>query len=149
MYNIRKAILYIRSKQEHQNLTITIPFSSRYMITLGCITVIMGLITFLFMPDNAKSRWYRLTTKEEEIVEERIQDSAVVQQAKINFGHILESVKEIRFYCFFLLIFLTNLLNGAVSIYSTLIIKNLGGFSVSKKMIFLIYIHINTYIYIS
>ena len=64
------------------------------MITLGCITVIMGLITFLFMPDNAKSRWYRLTTKEEEIVQERIQDSTVVQQVKVNFEHILESIKE-------------------------------------------------------
>ncbi|KAG2222163.1 hypothetical protein INT45_007180 [Circinella minor] len=71
-----------------------------YTIVLGVTTVIVGLITFLFMPDNAKSRWYRLTPEEKEIVKERIQDSAVIQESEINFEHILDPLKNYDFIVF-------------------------------------------------
>ena len=106
----------------------------RYMIILGCATSTIGIVVFIFLPDRAQSRWFRLTPTQMIIVHEREQDSAIVQQKSINFEHIKEAVKELRLYCYILIAFLLNLVNGAMSLYSTLIIKTLGHFSVSKSL---------------
>ena len=103
------------------------------MLILGIITSILGVVVFIFLPDRADSRWFCLTSAEKDIIHERIQDSAMVQRNSINMKHILESLKETRLYCYILVSLLMNLINGAMSIYSTLIIKNLGNFSVSNN----------------
>ncbi|KAG2226514.1 hypothetical protein INT45_014258 [Circinella minor] len=96
------------------------------MTILGSITVIVGIITFLILPDRAKSRWYRLTTVEMDIVEDRIRDNTVVKSKIIKWNHIFEALREARFYCYILISFLTHLLNGCVTIFSTTIIKSMG-----------------------
>ena len=106
----------------------------RYMIILGCATSAIGIVVFIFLPDRAQSRWFRLTPSQKIIAQEREQDSAIVQQKHINFEHIKEAVKELRLYCYISIAFLLNLVNGAMSLYSTLIIKTLGHFSVSKAL---------------
>ncbi|KAG2224708.1 hypothetical protein INT45_009023 [Circinella minor] len=107
-----------------------------YMIILGCATSLIGVVVFIFLPDRAQSRWFRLTPAQRIIVQEREQDSAIVQQKTINFEHIKESVKESRLYCYILIAFLLNLVNGAISLYSTLIIKTLGHFSDAQSILF-------------
>ncbi|KAI9272724.1 major facilitator superfamily domain-containing protein [Phascolomyces articulosus] len=106
-----------------------------YMIVLGCATSVIGGIVFIFLPDNAYSRWYRLTSTEKEIVKERIQDSATTQQISMNFDHIWESLKDTRVYCYILISFLLNLVNGAMSLYSTLLLKTLGHFSDTQAIL--------------
>ncbi|KAI9272729.1 major facilitator superfamily domain-containing protein [Phascolomyces articulosus] len=100
-----------------------------YMIVLGAATSVLGCIIFIFLPDKANSRWFRLNSIEKKIVEERIQDSAMVQQKSMNYQHIWESVKELSLYCYLLIALLLNLVNGALSLYSTLILNTLGHFS--------------------
>ena len=100
------------------------------MIILGCITIAVGITTFLILPDRAKSRWYRLTPVELDIVEDRIHDNTVVKSKIIKFNHISEALREARFYCYILISFLIHLLNGCVTIFSTTIIRSMG-FSVS------------------
>ena len=96
------------------------------MVILGCITVVAGTFTFLFLPDKAKSRWYRLSLQETLIVQERIRDNAVVQSKEIKKEQILESLKEPRFYCYMLITFLLSLTNGCLTTFSTIIIKSMG-----------------------
>ncbi|KAI9497361.1 major facilitator superfamily domain-containing protein [Zychaea mexicana] len=96
------------------------------MIILGCLTVGVGCITFLFLPDTAKSPWYRLSPGEIDIVDERIRDNAVVQSKTIKFEQIVESLKETRFYCYILISFLNQLVNGCSTFFSTMIIKSMG-----------------------
>ncbi|KAG2226515.1 hypothetical protein INT45_014259, partial [Circinella minor] len=100
------------------------------MIILGSVTMIVGVITFLILPDRAESRWYRLTAIEMDIVEDRIRDNTIVKSKIIKWNHIFEALREARFYCYILISFLTHLLNGCVTIFSTTIIKSMG-FSVS------------------
>ncbi|KAI7853649.1 major facilitator superfamily domain-containing protein [Circinella umbellata] len=64
------------------------------MTILGSITVMVGIITFLILPDRAKSRWYRLTTVEMDIVEDRIRDNTVVKSEIIKWNHIFEALRE-------------------------------------------------------
>ncbi|KAI9276860.1 major facilitator superfamily domain-containing protein [Phascolomyces articulosus] len=96
------------------------------MIILGCTTAGIGIITFFFLPDKAKSKWYQLTPNEIAIVEDRMKDNKVVQNKVIKLKHIWEALKEIRFYCYIIICFLLHLVNGCTSIFSTTIIKNMG-----------------------
>ncbi|KAI8137183.1 major facilitator superfamily domain-containing protein [Fennellomyces sp. T-0311] len=96
------------------------------MIILGCVTAAIGFVTFFFLPDKAKSRWYRLSPKEIEIVEERMIDNTVTQTKIIKPAHIKEALKEVQFYCYILISFLLQLTNGCTSIFSTQIIKGMG-----------------------
>ena len=101
------------------------------MIILGCVSAGCGIITYLFLPDTPKSRWYRLTPAQITIVDERICDNKVVPNKKVNLDHIREALMEPRLYCYFLISLLLNLEHGCISIFSTTIIKTMG-FSVSN-----------------
>ncbi|KAI9276861.1 major facilitator superfamily domain-containing protein [Phascolomyces articulosus] len=118
------------------------------MIILGSTTAIIGLITFIFLPDKAKSRWYRLTPAEMEIVEDRIRDNSVVENRVIKTEHIREALCEAPFYCYTLISFLAHLLNGCVTIFSTQIIKSMG-FSSMESILLNIPIGVTTMVLIT
>lgn len=103
----------------------------RCMLIWGCITAFSGIVYFFFLPDKPKSRWFRLTPEEEKIIDDRTRDNTVVRSKIIKREHMLEALKEPRFYCCMLISFFLNLQNGCITIFSTQIIKNMG-FTVSK-----------------
>jgi ACS family allantoate permease-like MFS transporter len=96
------------------------------MIIFGCLTTLAGVVFFFFLPDHPYSRWFRLDDAEKEIVEERIRDNAVVSTYKLNMSQIYEALREPRFYCYCFVSLLINLQNGALTTFSTIIIKQLG-----------------------
>lgn len=96
------------------------------MIIFGIVTVVLGFIYFVFLPDTPYSRWFRLSGREMEIVEQRVRDNAVVANKKINYAQIWEALKEPRLYVYCLISLLTNFQNGAFTIFTQIIIKDLG-----------------------
>ncbi|KAI7853647.1 major facilitator superfamily domain-containing protein, partial [Circinella umbellata] len=96
------------------------------MLILGCVSTGCGIITYLFLPDTPKSRWYRLTPAQIAIVDERLRDNKVVPNKVVNVNHIREALKEPQLYCYFLISLLLNLEHGCISIFSTTIIKTMG-----------------------
>lgn len=102
------------------------------MIIWGAVTVLLGILFFLFLADSAKSKWFRLTPEEEAIVDERTRENAVVQTKTIKLAHIKEALKDDKFYCYMLISFFVNLQNGCTTIFSTQIIKDMG-FDVSTE----------------
>ncbi|KAI9493877.1 major facilitator superfamily domain-containing protein [Zychaea mexicana] len=105
------------------------------MIILGSATATVGILTFLFLPDTPKSKWYRLKPEENDIVEERLRDNKMVHDTWIKWDQILEALGEFRFYCYFLICYLMNTLNGCITFFSTLIIKSMG-FSNGSSVLF-------------
>lgn len=95
-------------------------------VIFGSITIAIGISYFFFLPDRPDSRWFRLTAEEKLIVQERTRDNAVVPTMKINFDHIWEAVKEPRLYCYSLISVFLNLQNGAFTIFSNIIITEMG-----------------------
>ncbi|GAN09188.1 dal9 allantoate permease [Mucor ambiguus] len=95
-------------------------------IIFGSFTCLLGFFYFVFLPDTPTSRWFRLTDEEKKIVEERTRDNAVVPTASINYNQIREALREPRFYCYMLISLFGNFQNGALTNFSTIIIKNLG-----------------------
>ncbi|KAG0166807.1 hypothetical protein DFQ28_010695 [Apophysomyces sp. BC1034] len=96
------------------------------MIILGAITVLFGIICFFLLVDRPKSRFLHLTPEEEKAVEQRLQDNNVVRTDKIKFSHMIEAVKEPRFYCFIFASMLLNIQNGALGIFSSIITAGFG-----------------------
>lgn len=96
------------------------------MIIWGVITSGLGLFYILFLPDRADSRWFRLTSEEKQLVEQRTLDNAVIQNKDIKIAHVYEALKEPRLYCYFLISLLLDLPNGGTTIFSSQIIKQMG-----------------------
>ena len=93
-------------------------------------TVVVGMITLIFMPDKAKSKWYRLTLNEINIVEDRMHDTTIAARqnnnAMIKTQHILEVLQGTRCYCYMIICFLVHLINGCVSVFTTTIINSMS-----------------------
>lgn len=95
-------------------------------VIFGSITTAMGVAYFFLLPDKSTSKWFRLTEDEKAIVEERNRDNAVVPTLQINYDQIREALREPRLYCYCLISLLIELQNGALTIFSALIISDLG-----------------------
>lgn len=96
------------------------------MLILGVITVAFGIILFVFLVDDPRSKFLRLTPEQREIVEERIRDNAVVITREIKYHQILESLKEPRYYCFIFASMLINFQNGALNTFQSIITAGFG-----------------------
>ncbi|KAF7727465.1 hypothetical protein EC973_007534 [Apophysomyces ossiformis] len=96
------------------------------MIILGAVTVLFGLICFFFLVDKPKSRFLRLTPEQEKAVDVRLQDNNVVRTNEIKISHMIEALKEPRFYCFIFASMLYNVQNGAMGIFSAIITAGFG-----------------------
>ncbi|KAI8377441.1 major facilitator superfamily domain-containing protein [Radiomyces spectabilis] len=96
------------------------------MIILGCATVFFGLFCFFLLVDNPRSRFLRLTEAEKQLVEDRVRDNAVVRNKEIKYSHIIEALKEPRFYCFAIVSMLMNFQNGALNTFTTIITQGFG-----------------------
>ncbi|KAI8149503.1 major facilitator superfamily domain-containing protein [Fennellomyces sp. T-0311] len=96
------------------------------MIIWGCLTTFIGVLFFFLLPDRPKSRWFRLTPKEEKIVDERTRDNAVVQNREYKISHVYEAIREPRLYCYILISFFLNLQNGTMTIFANQFIVDMG-----------------------
>lgn len=61
------------------------------MIISSIVTIVLGFIYFVFLPVTPYSRWFRLSGREMEIVEQRVCDNAVANK-KINYFQIWEAL---------------------------------------------------------
>ncbi|KAI8065470.1 major facilitator superfamily domain-containing protein [Gongronella butleri] len=96
------------------------------MIILGSITVFCGILCFFLLVDDPKSKYVARTPEVRAIINERTLDHAVVQTKKIKVAHMIESLKEVRLWCFVFAALLINMQNGALSTYSSLITSSFG-----------------------
>ena len=100
------------------------------MIILGAATIIFGVACFFMLVDNPNSPRLRLTPEEKRAVQLRTMDNNTIITKEIKTHHMLEALKEPRYYCFIVVSLLFNLQNGALNTFSSIITKGFG-FSVS------------------
>ncbi|CAO3654040.1 unnamed protein product [Cunninghamella echinulata] len=96
------------------------------MIILGVVTIAFGFFCFFFLIDNPDSKHISSSDEVKAIITERILDNAVVRTKEIKTKHMIESLKEPRFYCFVLTSMFISFQNGALTSFSALITKSLG-----------------------
>ncbi|KAI9498214.1 major facilitator superfamily domain-containing protein, partial [Zychaea mexicana] len=97
------------------------------MLVFGAAAVCFSVIVFVLLPDTPYSKRFLLTPDEKGIVAERIADNKVSRITNIRWPQIIESLKEPRYYNSLLLLsFLSNLSNGAMSVFRSQLFNDLG-----------------------
>ena len=109
-----------------RSFSVFFSLSLRCMAITGAITSCLGIIIYFLMPDSPKSKWYRLTSSEIDIVEDRMRDNAVVISKNYKFDHIYEALQECRYYCYIGICFLISVISGFITLYSTILISKMG-----------------------
>ncbi|CDS02628.1 hypothetical protein LRAMOSA00033 [Lichtheimia ramosa] len=107
-------------------------------VIFGSMTVLVGILCFFFLVDNPKSWILRLTEEEKAIIEDRTQDNAVVRHQKIKWSQMWEACKEIRLWCICLASLALTLQNGALQVFSTQYIKELGNFTPGESILLML-----------
>ncbi|KAG2224263.1 hypothetical protein INT45_000294 [Circinella minor] len=104
-------------------------------LIFGAMTILLGALCFFFLVDSSKHWMLRLTKEEKIICNERMKDNAVLRHRKLKWGQMLESLKEIRFYCICLAAMGLNMQNGALQVFSAQFINQLGNFSPGESIL--------------
>ncbi|KAI8149744.1 major facilitator superfamily domain-containing protein [Fennellomyces sp. T-0311] len=92
----------------------------------GLFTLCTSILMLIFVPDTPYSRWFRLSPIEKRIIDDRVCDNAVVQNKEIHWNHILEALKEPRYYCHVLISLFCSIPNGCIVVFGSQIVHNMG-----------------------
>lgn len=96
-----------------------------YLI-LGGIALLFGVIVLVFMPDSPATIRY-LNTRERQIAVHRIKSNkSGIHDSKWKWDQLIEAIKDVRLYLFFMAVCTANVANGGVSNFGSEIIKQFG-----------------------
>ncbi|MCO5565229.1 hypothetical protein L7F22_018902 [Adiantum nelumboides] len=95
-------------------------------IIFGILTVIVGVIVTLFMPNNPMAASF-LNEREKRIALERVRDNASgTAQRHFKWSQVKEAVFELRIWLVLAFVILTSIPNGGLSSFSSKILKGFG-----------------------
>jgi MFS family permease len=93
---------------------------------MGILTFIVGILTVIFLPDNPVNCKY-FTAEEKELILEHIKENQTgLENKKYKFYQVKEMLLEIETWLMFFILVLTLTDNGAVTTFSSQIIKDIG-----------------------
>jgi len=95
-------------------------------ITLGCVTVVIGICTIIFLPDTPmKARW--LSDNEKVALLKHVSvNQTGIDNKKFRIEEILEALLDPQLYLLLLAVVLLSVSSGVVTSYSATLIRNLG-----------------------
>lgn len=104
--------------QSDQNLQ----FKSWQVLFLiyGLVTIVFGILTFFFLPDNPMKS--RLRYEEKLQIIERVRDNQTgIENKRFKWNQFKEVMLDVRTWLISLIVITTNVPNGAVSSFSSII----------------------------
>jgi sugar phosphate permease len=88
----------------------------------GLVTIVFGLLTFFFLPDNPMKS--RLSIEEKIHIIERVRENQTgIESKKFKWNQFKEVMLDIRTWLLSLIVVTTNVPNGAVSSFSSIIVQ--------------------------
>ncbi|EXJ59209.1 hypothetical protein A1O7_06641 [Cladophialophora yegresii CBS 114405] len=94
-------------------------------LLFGIITIFVGVLVVLFLPDNPMKS--RLSEAEKIFIIERVRDNQTgIENKKLKSHQLKEVLFDIRTWLLSLVVITTNVPNGAVSSFSSIIIQGFG-----------------------
>ncbi|KAK7180289.1 hypothetical protein DPSP01_009451 [Paraphaeosphaeria sporulosa] len=95
-------------------------------VVLGCITVVIGLCTFMFLPDTPmQARWMTDDEKVMHLKHVSINQTGI-RDHKFRLSEISEALVDPQVYLLVLAVILLSISSGVVTTYSSTLIRNLG-----------------------
>ncbi|KIW91200.1 uncharacterized protein Z519_08095 [Cladophialophora bantiana CBS 173.52] len=94
-------------------------------LVFGIITIAIGILVVLFLPDNPMKS--RLSAEEKIYIIERVRENQTgIENKKLKTKQVKEVLLDFRTWLLSLVVITTNVPNGAVSSFSSIIIENFG-----------------------
>lgn len=91
-------------------------------LVFGLITVVVGILVFFFLPDNPMKS--RLSDHEKYFIIERVRDNQTgIENKKLKWKQVKEVLVDYRTWLLSLIVISTNIPNGAVSSFQSIIIS--------------------------
>ena len=96
----------------------------------GLITVVVGILVVLFLPDNPMKS--RLSNDEKLYIIERVRGNQTgIENKKLKGKQVKEVLLDVKTWILSLIVIATNVPNGAVSSFSSIIIQKYGHQTIS------------------
>ncbi|RMD41313.1 hypothetical protein DV735_g3824, partial [Chaetothyriales sp. CBS 134920] len=95
-------------------------------VVLGVVTVVIGGITALFLPDTPMSARFLTNTEKAAILRHVSSNQTGVQNTHFKFRHVIEVLQDPQIYLMTLLTILISVSSGVVTSYSATLIRNVG-----------------------
>lgn len=95
-------------------------------IVLGCVTVVIGAVTFLIIPDTPMSAKFLTEVEKTALLQHISVNRTGVQNTHFKAKHILEAVMDIQIWLLILITMLISTSSGVVTTYSATLIRNIG-----------------------
>lgn len=90
-------------------------------LLFGLITIVIGILTFVFLPDSPMKS--RLKEEEKVHIIERVRDNQTgIENKKFKWKQFVEALADYKTWFLSLIVITTNIPNGAVSSFSSIII---------------------------
>lgn len=101
------------------------PWKAMY-ITGGSVTIFFSIILFIFLPESPlKSRF--LNKEERLVAVARLKDDHIgVESKKYKWDQVIEAIKDVKIYAFFILAVAIYMVNGPVTAFGSQVIKSFG-----------------------
>ncbi|OQV09244.1 hypothetical protein CLAIMM_13385 [Cladophialophora immunda] len=94
-------------------------------LVFGIITIAIGVLVVLFLPDNPMKS--RLSAEEKIYIIERVRENQTgIENKRLKTKQVKEVLLDYRTWLLSLVVITTNVPNGAVSSFSSIIIENFG-----------------------
>lgn len=94
-------------------------------VTLGCVTVVLGICTFLFIPDTPmKAKWLSDAEKVALLKHVSVNQTGISSR-KFRYKEILEALGDPQIYLLLLSVILISISSGVITTYSSTLIKNI------------------------
>lgn len=94
-------------------------------ITLGCLTVVFGICTFLFIPDTPMEAKWLSDTEKVALLKHVSVNQTGIQSRKFRFKEIVEALLDPQVYLLLLSVVLLSVSSGVVTTYSATLIRNI------------------------
>ncbi|KAI9484515.1 major facilitator superfamily domain-containing protein [Zychaea mexicana] len=92
----------------------------------GTITIAASIASCIYLPDDPYSKRFGLSAEQEDIVDARVSENAMVRDTQIHWSHIQEALSEPRYYCQAVIAFLVSMPMGCIGDFSAQIIQEMG-----------------------
>ncbi|KAF7559032.1 hypothetical protein G7046_g5125 [Stylonectria norvegica] len=95
-------------------------------LTLGLVTVVIGLVTFFFLPDTPMKATWLSDSEKVALLKHVSVNQTGIQSRKFRPKEILEALCDPQLYLMVVSVILLSVSSGVVTTYSATLIKNLG-----------------------
>ena len=95
-------------------------------IFLGCITVLIGATTIVFLPDTPMSARFLSDSEKAALLHHVSINQTDVRNTHFKMSHIFEALLDIQLWLMTLITILISVSSGVVTTYSATLIKNIG-----------------------